>query len=89
MAVDGGKDALACRRGNIFRPAQSSGNRGDAEIQLPGEIVESHEEESANGEKDPGLDNLSARIITRCKGLHLAPRIAGRDVPGRRIWTAK
>ena len=43
MAMDGGEDALAGWRGNIFRPAESSGNRGDTEIQLLGEIVESHE----------------------------------------------
>ena len=53
MAMDSGEDALASGWSNIFRPAESSGNRGDAEIQLLGEIVESHGEEREPGGWEP------------------------------------
>ena len=57
MSVDGSQDALAGKWGDIFRPAESSGNRGNAEIQLLGEIVESHGEERY---EEPGTVGLTS-----------------------------
>ena len=57
MAVDGGEDALPGGLSNIFRPAESPGNRGNAEIQLLGEIVESHGEERY---EEPGTVGLTS-----------------------------
>jgi hypothetical protein len=77
MAVDGGEDALASWGSHIVGPAERSGNRSDAEVQLVSEILESHGEENEDlGGGKRGLDNFFARIITRCKVLHFTPPMA-------------
>ena len=54
IAMDGGEDALASWWSDIFGPAERSGNRCDAEIQLLGEIVESHGERRCDAGLEPG-----------------------------------
>jgi ribose transport system ATP-binding protein len=85
MTMDGGQDALTGGRSNIFGAVESSGNRCDAEIQLLGEIVQSHGKRGTTGEGNRRLDNSFARIITRCKVLHFIPQTAVRGGPGRNL----
>ena len=60
MAMDGGQDALACKRGYLFGAAESSGNRCNAQMEFLGEIMKSHGAGKANdrAQKTVGLTTV-------------------------------